>query len=90
MSSQICDLPRPSRLAALWSRLTGSRPAATPISRTAARRWPDGAVPNHPCASRIQRELSRDLRHVPEHLRRDIGLDGGAAMKRAPLPYWPL
>lgn len=90
MSSQICDLPRPSRFAVLWSRLTGNAPAKARIADQPVRLWPDGAMPNHPCASRIQRELSRELRHVPEHLRRDIGLDGGAEMKREPLPYWPL
>lgn len=90
MSIQTCELPRPSVLSALWSRLTGQRPGKTRIAGLPSRLWPDGAMPQHPCASRIARELARDLSEAPEHLRRDIGLDGGARMKRARLPYWPM
>ncbi|WP_299839172.1 hypothetical protein [uncultured Paracoccus sp.] len=70
MSSETCNLPRPSRLYLLWSRAID----------LAVWLWPEGAMPTHPCASRVTRDLARDLRYVPDHLRRDIGLDGGQGL----------
>ena len=72
MSTQVCEMPNPSRLAAFWSRAI-----ALP-----ARLWPDLATPQHPCAARVARDMARELRHAPGFQRRDTALTGPSGNPR--------
>ncbi|TRW98412.1 hypothetical protein FNJ84_06450 [Paracoccus sp. M683] len=64
------------------------RPAAS-LSRLASflAHW---ATPRHPCNRLIDRDLARALEDMPEYLRSDIGLDGGARLKPERDTQWPM
>ncbi|MFV0302014.1 MAG: hypothetical protein ACK5IP_14265 [Paracoccus sp. (in: a-proteobacteria)] len=62
MTPQTCETPRPSRLAALWSWFGEG---CGRIAGLSARLWPDGAMPQHPCASRVLRDAAGLQRREP-------------------------